>query len=1150
MSRSRVNVTFYGSSTDDYSKDIQTLFECLFAVYDDVIVISGGYQGTMKNVAEKGKEIARRLNTNTAEEKIKKEIFVQGILFDGYKNDPSNSWENEPNIVSDSQISFNNIGNRVQAMIELADIVIVLPGRTGTLHEILQSVETIRYGMDYSKESENFRRLLVHSSWKKSIDDLYKNGNMSQSVYQHLLNNLFSFDNKKEKKKEQIIKKLKLITPIEEKPTKKDAASTHFSIKIFGTKTNEQLPNDHKLAKVIAEINHILYGDYFDSTKKNKVVGLDVALKEADKETGKLFRLDSVGSSKYFTTLNNFLNKYKSVIENDSRVNQWYQINNIKITDASELFYHDHKNNSSLNGNEDGTIQNWIEYLQKDNLGKHLYWMSVKHERYHISTYLVLDCLLSENLKNNVEKVVNQFLLEYMLVESAEEYIKIMLDSSFKSVISDIIKRNEAHHITSHVSNRSTLDKILERIGKSHVDLADAKLYHTVLDLLNRFNQYRDERSEYLTYITNFSSPSSAYIFQDVIRPFVENTLLMDNIAANENINYEKGTDSNLINNKLQLKVKWNTNGTQEDFYAEYFDSSNKKLYCSENLPYLRLKNDKLEYPYDSIAFNNYQKDIEVSLPGTLGKHALYSILENFIRNSAKHGGDVKNNRLDIVLLLSDENEDSITVMLTDNCSFVTQQKIKEFNDSIQTEILKRKDLGLIDMKVNACLLAGMELNDENCKKALIAELYENKLAYKFKIAKPKKAVFIGNFTKRKDKANGFYSFQTIEEYSKSDISKSFEFAILSDDLYEKQKNTIACELPARVLKYSEIENSKAENPEHLYEAWLKKLRGDDKNANVHLFFEQDNNISPTKEFKAEYQNHQNLKVYSNEDLSARLIIEHEKNTFFDRHGGLIGKFSKEKSFVSTNHSWILIDKNNPDFDYISRYDIENKANLLAYELEEAGLLKVLVIDERIAEQSVRTISDTDQAVKLREDQRIDFWKWKKQNTKFNLTLFDLAWAANVFLATHLNEEELKQKINKQTEHYLKVKFNNGAIELETNIPSHAAYRENQKWHDKKTDNEISNSQNETISIKPDVMIIHRTKLKELLTTNSNFVKELMNKNGELNLVVTTGSGTTHGIEGDYKILPFAILSKLILGKRINKLQLSKTLLALTKNKI
>lgn len=251
---------------------------------------------------------------------------------------------------------------------------------------------------------------------------------------------------------------------------------------------------------------------------------------------------------------------------------------------------------------------------------------------------------------------------------------------------------------------------------------------------------------------------------------------------------------------------------------------------------------------------------------------------------------------------------------------------------------------------------------------------------------------------------------------------------------------------------------------------------------------------------------------------------------------------------MDTNHSWILIDKNNSDFDYIFRYEIENKKDLLACELEEAGLLKVLVIDERVAEQSVRNLSGDKIAFYL-TDERSDFEKFEIQEYP-QLTLFDTAWAANVFLATHLKDKPLKQEINDQNEHYLKVIFDNGEIKLETNIISRVASKNaSNKWIDI-SGNIIYNPLNDGISIKPDVMIIHRTKLKDLITVKKNFVEDLLNKNKGITLVVTTGSGTTHGIEGNYKILPFATLSKLILGKRINKLQLSKILLELTKNKI
>lgn len=222
----------------------------------------------------------------------------------------------------------------------------------------------------------------------------------------------------------------------------------------------------------------------------------------------------------------------------------------------------------------------------------------------------------------------------------------------------------------------------------------------------------------------------------------------------------------------------------------------------------------------------------------------------------------------------------------------------------------------------------------------------------------------------------------------------------------------------------------------------------------------------------------------------------------------------------------------------------------MAYELEEAGMLKVLVIDERVAEQSVRSLKHDTEVCKLESGNRYDFFKLKVRNgDSYDLTLFDKAWAANIFLATHLNGNALKQEISLEYEHKLDVKFDNGKINFETNILScqEGARFENSYWtKDSKQMTATSNS----IDIKPDTVIIHRTKLKELLATNPNFVEELLNENEGINLVVTTGSGTTHGIDGDYKILPFATLSKLILGKRINKLQFSKTLLELTKNKI
>lgn len=117
----------------------------------------------------------------------------------------------------------------------------------------------------------------------------------------------------------------------------------------------------------------------------------------------------------------------------------------------------------------------------------------------------------------------------------------------------------------------------------------------------------------------------------------------------------------------------------------------------------------------------------------------------------------------------------------------------------------------------------------------------------------------------------------------------------------------------------------------------------------------------------------------------------------------------------------------------ISRYDIDNNKTLLPLELEEAGLLKILIVDERVAEQSVRQLSE-DKVSHYINKSKYGFTKFDISNSK--LTLFDSAWAANVFLATHLNDFPLKMDIDLETRHMLNVNFNKNGISFQTNITS------------------------------------------------------------------------------------------------------------------
>lgn len=845
-----------------------------------------------------------------------------------------------------------------------------------------------------------------------------------------------------------------------------------------------------------------------------------------------------------------------------------------KVNDKEYLqsLFYNNQDNFISEQEEHSHITNWEnEILVKMGIPYALFSkidFSISGRNFVTAIWIGFESDAKENLQDRLFfSIIKSFLWSYSSKEIANNLINEALQYATQTAVSEIINRNMAHHIISHISHRATLDKILERLGYQE-DTAKANFlsnkenYLAVLDLLNRFNQYRDERGEYLTYITNFSSPCNAMFFQNVIRPFIENSLLMDNIAANENLHFEKDDNGELTKNKLTLKIKIkNENGDYQSFYGIYKDASGTKLFCSENIPYLPNKS------IDKVDVIDGLNDFEVSLPGTLGKHALYSILENFIRNSSKHGSDIKNkDGLDIILLIEEnKKEDCFEVLLTDNCSYVKDDNgnelinIEGFNKSIKTPILEKIDLGLIDMKVNACLLEGKELTDENCKNALKARdpdapEYKNRLAYKFKIAKPKKAVFIGDFVKKEENSKGFFFYKTAETFQNAPISKSFEFAVLGKEV---DKSKIQHELPIRTLKYCAEKHEKFNDLSSIYKEWLEQIRGNQK-ANIHLYLQQGVNEYPTKDFLDKFKEHNNFKIYNknidgNIELNGNSVtdIAEDKNIFYDRHGEMINSLSSNNNLVDSNQSWILIDKNNPDFDYINQYNIERNDNLLPYELEEAGLLKVLIIDERVAEQSIRKIDDTN-LLKINKSK----FGFTKFDTSPNITLFDTAWASNVFIATHLNGTTLKVDIDENCQHKLDVNINFKLL-FKTNITSRYGTLNGggmgvKKYWDFNEQTYKSTDEPKSISLNlnPDVTIIHRTILKKLLGDGESSMP--LDKLNELfpNLIVTTGSGSTHGIDGDFKILPFNTLSELVCGKRIQKLRLSKLLLTLTKNKV
>jgi hypothetical protein len=408
------------------------------------------------------------------------------------------------------------------------------------------------------------------------------------------------------------------------------------------------------------------------------------------------------------------------------------------------------------------------------------------------------------------ERLTSTFELIYQQWKQMKEIEKHALQSA----ISRIINRNYAHHIGSHVSMRATMDKIIERNTgeKPKESLVNLPSY---IEMENRLTRYKDERNDFIAGIDNNSQPVTLSFYKDIIQPFIENSLIMDNIAKSEGISWDPADANNpdgKVNpvgiSKLRIRVFYHKDIAQKDekainctpkqiahkncecscvpsngdqsltlcelgikpeewneMVAHYtMVNGEEKNLCIHQLPYFKKSKEGENRFFEDIDYT--LSDIEVAVPGTLGTHSIYSILENHIRNTAKHADRSflsKANHLDIIIKISKKDEDYFNFELTsniptikkgDNGAILEDIKNKKLKEPINAEA---KSLGFADMRINATLLAFEEITQENLDNNITAGVYSknsnehkdedftNSLKYEFRLTKPCKIVFVGN---------------------------------------------------------------------------------------------------------------------------------------------------------------------------------------------------------------------------------------------------------------------------------------------------------------------------------------------------------------------------------------------------------------------
>lgn len=514
-------------------------------------------------------------------------------------------------------------------------------------------------------------------------------------------------------------------------------------------------------------------------------------------------------------------------------------------------------------------------------------------------------------------------------------------NASIRAALSQVMARNMSHNIGSHV-----IGKLNDRIKKMNWDnlqynsiinpklLNDLKkedIKDSVLDQVSIFNKYIKCRMDFLGDIA-LGTPTMLYTKSliNIMHDFDIVRLLMENISGKNDFNY-------------QINI------------------------CS-----------------------NVNDDIYIAIPNDLlGCQALYNIIENIIRNTAKHGKTkAVNNKLPITFTLKiiDDLDDLFYKVCIYDSNILNKNEMKgvvnsqndKINDTVidQDFKLRQKSLGVVEIKACASYLRKVDISkiDDTVSPSLLTTFMHsekrghNMLGYEFYVLKPKEILYVKKEIDEKDYVTDKLKRKGINliDYRqfKTKLSKGIvvDHKFIVYDSYQQFKSLLDSEnispmLPLRHYedKYdlSEI-NKKEDNVNELilsiWSKWLKKNKIQRKIAI--------NTIIPGEQYIGfeNHSNEDNLEKVKKHIDSSDVYYEPLSSMgmrYMPFYDALSKSYYKEEyKFMSEKMSEFELYINNLDENHDDdeeKYDNYKLLRDIALcELSESSTTKIIVIDERI----------------------------------------------------------------------------------------------------------------------------------------------------------------------------------------------------------
>lgn len=392
--------------------------------------------------------------------------------------------------------------------------------------------------------------------------------------------------------------------------------------------------------------------------------------------------------------------------------------------------------------------------------------------------------LTSEKLNAEKVKIVHQvFKSAYsaIMLQQEKEHAR---QAQLQSAIGSIMARNGSHNIGSHV-----LAALSHNVGT----MPDDRVLY----------QYIQHRMDYIataaSELPQWTVPTM--FVGEIMRSFFIQRHLLDHIAESEGLHayYFQGHEE-----------KSNKTGTIRFFVRrlvpDAFDDKQNILHSSQRVrcEFVLFNDQASKSDEESTGLPDhavFDDDVRLAIPaGVIGNHAIYTIIENILRNVAKHERLKKEANLEISIGFIDDAEKDYSEFFIWNKSLgkdrkSVEERVKSIKEKLNAPFidengqLRREDWGLAEMKISAGILqrrsiaeigglgdtssvAGTEWEGKEIISPILVESAEKDafhLGYRFFVPKPKEFLFI--FPKRLE-----ISSKIVQLLRKQGIHIAFDF--------------------------------------------------------------------------------------------------------------------------------------------------------------------------------------------------------------------------------------------------------------------------------------------------------------------------------------------------------------------------------------